>query len=334
MDVNTRPYKITYNNKTLEGEFTDEQLAKYFQQDWTIVNSKNLFRTATNESLNIATFNLEGSFLSSTVKIDTNSFRLNSTDYDSLTGANQNRVKLTSLVKQVPVKEIVLDKVNDNDLVSLLVSLLNITVPVNKIVFETNVETDYSERFPNLSGDGKVLTYNVGEEMVLPYLQNYSGISVELNTDFSEKRVIPSGSFMWNGRGGGLAATVNYTGKSADNANLTSTIYPKIGKVGPIFVNTLRVVDNNQRVSVSLYSSNIEQKVQDSTVVLGGTYTNRDNLKALMVEDQSEITFSKTDVTDNDSKTVFELLCLTGDLPPTVEKIMFKTDRVWDRRPG
>lgn len=135
MTINTRPYKITYNGKTLEGEFTDEQLVKHFQQDWEIVKSKNMFRTSIGENLNIATFNLEDSFLSSTLKIDTNSFRLNSTNYDSLAGANQNGTELTSLVKEVPVKEIVLDKVNDNDLVSLLVSLLNITVPVNKIVF-------------------------------------------------------------------------------------------------------------------------------------------------------------------------------------------------------
>ena len=323
---NTRPYKITYNNKTLEGEFTDEQLVKHFQQAWDTVNSKNLFRTSVGENLNIATFNLEDSFLSSVLKRDPNSFRLNSTDYDSLAGVNQNGTELTSLIKQVPVKEIVLDKVNDNDLVSLLVSLLNITVPVNKIVFETNVEKDYSQRFPNLSSDGKVLTYNIGEEMVLPYISNYSQVFVELNTDFCEKRALTAGAFSLNGARDGLAV------KLEDNSNLTSTIYPKIGKAGPIFVNILRRIGNNQGSFVTLYSSNIEEKVKDSTVVIGNTYTKKGTLKTMVVEGQSEITFSKTDLADGDNKTVFEFLFLAGDLPPTVEKIVFKTDRVWDRQ--
>lgn len=329
MTNNTRPYKITYNNKTLEGEFTDEQLANHFNQEWGFVNSKYIFRSPTNESLNIATFNLEDSFLSSILDFETNTFRLNSTDYNNLIGLNQNGIELTSLVKQGFVKEIVLEKVNDNDLVSLLVSLLNITVPVNKIVFETNVEKDYSQRFPNLSPDGKVLTYNVGEEMVLPYLQNYSELSVELNTDFSEKRVVSSGAFRWNGDWNGLAATVNYTDNASD---LTSTIYPKIGKTGPILVNIPKTVGNNQLNYITLYSSNIEQKVQNSTVILGNTHTNRDSLKVLVAQGQSEITFSKTDLADGDNKTVFEFLLLAGDLPPTVEKIIFKTDRVWDRQ--
>lgn len=325
MTINTRPYKITYNGKTLEGEFTDEQLVKHFQQDWETINPKNLFRTSVGEDLNIATFNLEDSFLSSVLKPDTNSFRLNSTDYDSLAGVNQNETELTSLIKQVPVKEIVLDKVNDNDLVSLLVSLLNITVPVNKIVFETNVEKDYAKRFPNLSSDGKVLTYNIGEEMVLPYISDYRQVFVELNTDFCEKRAFPAGAFLWNNDINGLAATVE------DNSALTSTIYPKIGKSGPIFVNILRMIGNNQRSFVTLYSSDIEEKVKDYTIVIGNTYTNKDTLKTIVVEGQSEVTFSKTDVADNDNKTVFEILCLAGDLPPTIEKIIFKTDRVWDR---
>lgn len=326
MTTNTRPYKITYNNKTLEGEFTNDQLSKYFQEDWETVNSKYIFWSE-NERLNIATFNLEDSFLSSTINQSENTFRLNSTDYNNLADLDQNGLKLTSLVKQGFVKEIVLEKVDDNDLVSLLVSLLNITVPVNKIVFETNVEKDYSGRFPNLSSDGKVLTYNVGEEMVLPYLQNYGHMFVELNTDFCEKRAITARAFAWNGERDGLSATL------MDNADLTSTIYPKIGKTGPILVNIPKTVGNKQLNYITLYSSNIEPKVQNSTVILGNTNTNKDSLKVLVTQGYGEITFSKTDVAGNDNKTVFEILCLAGDVPPTVEKIIFKTDRVWNREP-
>lgn len=325
MTTNTRPYKITYNNKTLEGEFTDEELGKYFGEKWGSVDFKYIFRSPTNERLNIATFNLEDSFLSSTLDFRANTFRLNSTDYKNLIGFNQNGIELTSLVKQGFVKEIVLEKVDDNDLVSLLVSLLNITVPVNKIVFETNVEKDYSGRFPNLSSDGKVLTYNVGEEMVLPYLQTYGDMFVELNTDFSENRTVTGNAFTWNSDRDGLSATL------IGNTYLTSTIYPKIGKAGPIFINIPKNVGAYRFNFVTLYSSNIDQEIQNSTVVLGDTNTDKDSLTVLVAQGEGEITFSKTDLADGDNKTVFELLLLAGDLPPTVEKIIFKTDRVWNR---
>lgn len=52
----------------------------------------------------------------------------------------------------------------------------------------------------------------------------------------------------------------------------------------------------------------------------------------LVEQGEGEVTFSKTDLADGDNKTVFEILCLAGDVPPTVEKIIFKTDRVWDRQ--
>lgn len=325
MTTNTRPYKITYNNKTLEGKFTDEELGKYFREELGFVDFKYIFRSE-NERLNIATFNLEDSFLSSTSDLMANTFRLNSTDYKNLIGFNQNGIELTSLVKQGFVKEIVLEKVDDNDLVSLLVSLLNITVPVNKIVFETNVEKDYSQRFPNLSSDGKVLTYNVGEQMVLPYLQNYRNLSMEVNTDFSEKRAITARAFEWNSDRDGLSATL------IGNTYLTSTIYPKIGEAGPIFINTPKNVGDYRFNFVTLYSSNIDQEIQNSTVVLGDTNTNKDSLTVLVEQGEGEVTFSKTDLADGDNKTVFEILCLAGDVPPTVEKIIFKTDRVWDRQ--
>ena len=161
--------------------------------------------------------------------------------------------------------------------------------------------------------------------MVLPSISNYSQVFVELNTDFCEKRALTAGAFSLNGDRDGLAV------KLEDNSNLTSTIYPKIGKAGPIFVNILRRIGNNQGSFVTLYSSNIEEKVKDSTVVIGNTYTKKGTLKTMVVEGQSEITFSKTDLADGDNKTVFEFLFLAGDLPPTVEKIVFKTDRVWNR---
>ena len=104
MTTNTRPYKITYNNKTLEGEFTDEQLANHFNQKWGFVDSKYIFRSE-NERLNIATFNLEDSFLSSTLDFMTNTFRLNSTDYNNLIGLNQNGIELTSDLSEVVLTE-------------------------------------------------------------------------------------------------------------------------------------------------------------------------------------------------------------------------------------